>query len=156
MDLYFYLKRLFDYDDWANREVIGALQALPYAPHKAVRLMAHVVAVELVWLARLKGEPDPSVWPEWNLQETAAHWEEIESKLSGYLDSISHEKLGGQVEYKNTKGELWSNKVADILMHVTMHSTYHRGQIAMVLRESGVAPPYTDYIQAVRTNKIDE
>ena len=41
-------------------------------------------------------------------------------------------------------------------MHVTMHSAYHRGQIAMVLRDSGVAPPYTDYIQAVRAHHVEE
>ena len=88
MELHSYLKRLFDYDDWANLEVISALQALPYAPHKAVRLMAHVVAVEFVWLARLKGENDPAVWPEWNLQEIAERREEIARKLEEYLDRL--------------------------------------------------------------------
>jgi uncharacterized damage-inducible protein DinB len=36
-----------------------------------------------------------------------------------------------------------------------MHSQYHRGQIALVLRESGAEPAYTDYIQAVRTGCLD-
>ena len=156
MELHSYLKRLFDYDDWANREVIGALLALPSAPHKAVRLMAHVVAVEFVWLARLKSESDPAVWPEWNLQEIAERREEIAPNLREYLQSISPEGLAGQIEYKNTKGERWRNSAADILMHVTMHSAYHRGQIAMVLRDTGVAPPYTDYIQAVRAHHVEE
>jgi len=156
VDLHTYLNRLFQYDEWANREVIGALRALPYAPHKAVRLMAHVVAVEFVWLARLKGERDPSVWPEWNLEQIAAQQQKIAPELQSYMQSVSPDGLSKEVDYSNTKGERWRNSTVDILMHVTMHSAYHRGQIAMVLRDTGVAPPYTDYIQAVRTSKIAE
>lgn len=156
MEIDSYLKRQFDYDNWANREVIRSLQALAYAPHKAVRLMAHVVAVEFVWLARLRGEQDPPVWPEWNLQQVAEKQNEIAPLLQQYLRTTSSEALDTNVEYKNTKGQLWSNSVIDILTHIIMHSMYHRGQVAMVLRETGIAPPYTDYIQAVRTQMIDE
>lgn len=156
MDLLAYFKKQFNYDDWANREVIGALQALAYAPHKAVRLMAHVVAVEFVWLARLERMTDPAVWPEWNLQQIVEHQKEIAPRLQAYLSTLSAEKLASELEYKNTKGQLWKNSVADILTHTVMHSAYHRGQIAMVLRDTGVAPPYTDYIQAVRTHSFEE
>jgi uncharacterized damage-inducible protein DinB len=31
-----------------------------------------------------------------------------------------------------------------------MHSAYHRGQIAADMRAAGFAPPYTDFIHAVR------
>lgn len=156
MDLHSYLKRLFGYDDWANREVIGSLQALPYAPHKAVRLMAHVVAVEFVWLARLKGQADPVVWPDWTLPEIAQQQPAIAQQIVDYLQATTADQLANELDYKNTKGESWKNSVGDILMHVVMHSTYHRGQIAVVLRDTGVTPPYTDYIQAVRTQRIEE
>jgi uncharacterized damage-inducible protein DinB len=156
VDLPSYLKRLFEYDDWANREVVAALQALPYAPHKAVRLMAHVVAVEYLWIARLKSQPDPVVWPEWNLDEISRHRKALPDVIAEYFTGLSLDRLAEEIGYRNTKGETWRNSVLDILMHVTMHSAYHRGQIAMVLRDTGVTPPYTDYIQAVRTQKIEE
>ncbi len=156
MDLHSYLKRLFEYDDWANREVVNSLQKLPYAPLKAVRLMAHVVAVEYVWLARLKGQADPVVWPEWTLPEISQHREALPGLITQYLQGISAERLNDPISYANTKGERWTNSIGDILMHIVMHSTYHRGQIATVLRDTGIAPPYTDYIQAVRTRQIEE
>lgn len=156
MDLHSYLRRLFEYDDWANREVVASLQALPYAPHKAVRLMAHVVAVEYVWLARLKSQPDPAVWPEWTLPEIAQHRGALPAIVTQYFEAVPPERLGEQISYRNTKREDWTNSIADILMHITMHSAYHRGQIATVLRDTGVAPPYTDYIQAVRARQIEE
>jgi len=44
--------------------------------------------------------------------------------------------------------------VEDILTHVTIHSAYHRGQIASDLRAAGQAPAYTDFIHAVRLGLI--
>jgi uncharacterized damage-inducible protein DinB len=32
-----------------------------------------------------------------------------------------------------------------VLRHVGNHGTYHRGQIATMMRQVGVAPPSTDY-----------
>ncbi len=40
-----YIRRLFTYDDWANREVLGGLQALKVAP-RSVKLLAHILAAE--------------------------------------------------------------------------------------------------------------
>ena len=42
----------------------------------------------------------------------------------------------------------------DILTHVTMHSAYHRGQIAADVRVAGFTPAYTDFIHAVRTGSL--
>jgi uncharacterized damage-inducible protein DinB len=155
MDLYSRLQREFDYDDWANREVIAALRQ-PNPPLKALRLMAHIVATEFVWLARLNGEADPAVWPEWGFEETERQQGEIARKMKEYLLACGPAGLGREVEYKNTKGARWQNWVADILTHVVMLSAFHRGQIAMVLRDAGLDPAYTDYIHAVRTKSIPE
>jgi uncharacterized damage-inducible protein DinB len=59
------------------------------------------------------------------------------------------------VIYKNTKGESWTNRRQDILMHVIMHSAYHRGQIATDIRGAGFAPPYTDFIHGVRQGFVE-
>ena len=63
--------------------------------------------------------------------------------------------LDDQVEYRNSKGELWRSRVEDILTHVLFHSTYHRGQIALLMRASGMEPAYTDFIHAVRQRFVE-
>jgi uncharacterized damage-inducible protein DinB len=53
------------------------------------------------------------------------------------------------VEYKNlSRKEFLSTR--DILTHVAMHGTYHRGQIAAALRAADITPPNTDFITFVR------
>ena len=57
--------------------------------------------------------------------------------------------------YKNSKGEAWTSSVLDVLTHVVMHSAYHRGQIASVMRAGGGTPAYTDFIHAARQRLIE-
>ena len=35
--------------------------------------------------------------------------------------------------------------LTDLIRHVTSHSAYHRGQVVLLLRQLGHAPPSTDY-----------
>jgi len=58
-----------------------------------------------------------------------------------------------RVTYRNSKGRRYESSVADIVMHVSMHGGYHRGQIARQLRAAGREPPYTDYIQFTRRDQ---
>jgi uncharacterized damage-inducible protein DinB len=59
------------------------------------------------------------------------------------------------VAYVNSKGEDWTTAVDDILFHVVLHSTYHRGQVAHVLRAGGATPAYTDYVHCVRSGLVE-
>ena len=71
------------------------------------------------------------------------------------LASLDEEELRESVGYRNSKGEFWTSTVADILTHVALHASYHRGQIAAAIREAGGPPPYTDYIHAVRMGLVE-
>jgi uncharacterized damage-inducible protein DinB len=156
MEMLKHLKRLFAYDGWANRETISSLRAVAAPPPQAVKLMAHVLAAERLWLERLKGERQSvAVWPELSLDECESHRSELEPLWGEYLDGLSSEGLSEIASYTNTKGEQWSSRVEDVLTHVVMHSAYHRGQIASHLRAAGHTPAYTDYIHAARQGLVE-
>jgi len=53
-------------------------------------------------------------------------------------------QLGGS--YVNVKGETWPYPLHEMLVHVVNHSTYHRGQVATMLRQLGKTPLSTDYL----------
>ncbi len=62
------------------------------------------------------------------------------------LKIIANNNLDNIIEYTNSKGIKFSNKIKDVLFHVINHSTYHRGQIATELKNCGIEPINTDYI----------
>lgn len=147
-------RRLFRYDDWANREVLNALRNRP-SP-RALQLFAHVISAEMLWLKRLRRQPQPlPVWPALTLDECATHLAELSRQWLEYLDATGDAGLAEITRYKNTKGEEWENRVADILQHVIMHSTYHRGQIATAMRGEGLTPVLTDFIHSVRQGFVE-
>jgi uncharacterized damage-inducible protein DinB len=148
-------RRLFEHDGWANAAALTALREGP-APAKAQRWMAHIVATEWHWLARLRQEPSAMpVWPDLDLERSAAELTELQGEWMRCLESLDEHGLGEGVAYRNSKGEFWTNTVGDILTHVALHASYHRGQIASAIREAGGTPAYTDFIHAVRTGLIE-
>jgi len=116
--------------------------------------MAHIIGAECLWLARLRREPATlPVWPELGLDACADRLAELSHQWPEYL-ATHQQSLTDRVSYTNSKGEAWTSSVEEILTHVTIHSAYHRGQIASDLRAAGMEPAYTDYIHAVRQGQV--
>jgi uncharacterized damage-inducible protein DinB len=155
MDVSSHFHRLLEFDAWANREVLVSLKALPEPPPSAVRLLSHVISAEHVWLARLKGTPSPfAVWPEMSLSQCNEQIQELYLAFNEYFRRELPAAFDRTVTYKNSKGETWASRVDDILTHVFTHSTYHRGQIAMEMRQRGHDPAYTDFIHGIRQGLV--
>lgn len=143
--------KMFRYDHWANREVLRAIQGGGAGSGATVGRIAHILGAEKLWLERMRGERQSMpVWPTSTVEECAALADEMGSAWRDYLTALAPDELGKKVQYRNSKGEAWSSRVEDVLMHVIMHSAYHRGQIAMAMRAAGMEPAYTDFIHAVR------
>lgn len=146
---------LFSHDHWANREILAALKRVGTPPEKSLRWFAHIIAAEDLWLARLmNADRKVEVWPNLNVDRCGSYLNEQTAAWDAYLAKLTPEIMNSTISYRNTKGELWTNTVQDILTHVPMHSAYHRGQIAADLRANGHEPPYTDYIEAVRKGYV--
>lgn len=154
MTLADHLRRQFIYDDWANREVLAAIQ-VSGTDQRSLRYMAHILAAERLWLERLLQTPQSTpVWPEPDLEWCLAEAAGMGQLWQQYLDSDAVTDLSRSVSYKNSKGEAWSSTIEDILTHVIVHSAYHRGQIASHMREIGHTPAYTDFIHGVRLGLV--
>lgn len=146
--------RLLRYDGWANAEALGSL-GLGHPPARALRWMAHIVGSGDLWLARLRDEsPTLAVWPDLDIDGCAAGLARLADRWPRYLETVTDADLGEGIGYRNTRGEYWTSTVGDILTHVVMHGTYHRGQIAAAVRDSGGEPAYTDFIHAARQGLV--
>ena len=146
-------RRLLAYTDWANTEVLFALRALAEPHLPAERLLAHLVATEELWRSRVTGdEPRLPVWPDLTLAQIADWLLKQPDAWATLLDAYPPDTTFG---YTNSKGETFESTVADMTAHVVAHGGYHRGQIALLLRQAGEDPPYTDYIHAIRSGALE-
>ena len=151
-----HIRQLFSYDDWANQEVLSSLEAVESPPERSVKLLAHIVSAERLWLERLLAEKQTlPVWPLFTLQDCKSEIDQLHERWRNYLTSLSEAGLSDSRTYKNTKGESFTSRTHDILLHVVMHSAYHRGQIAVDMRAAGFNPAYTDFIHAVRQGFVE-
>ncbi len=156
MDTKQHFLRNFAYDYWANRECLSALSAAGPAPPKVLRLIAHTLSAQMLWLERLQRVPQSvAVWPSSTLEDCGALADEMLSAWKNYLTNLSADDLEKQIDYRNSKGEAWSSRIKDVLTHVLMHSAYHRGQVALEMRAAGLQPAYTDFIHGVRQGFVE-
>jgi uncharacterized damage-inducible protein DinB len=148
------LTRLFEHMAWADEKARDAVRRMPHsAPEltRATALYAHVFGAEHVWLARLFGRvPDYPVWPTLGLDVAARLASEIVREYQAFAAGLDAEGLAREVAYTNSAGRAFRDRTDDILIHVALHGTYHRGQIALLTRDGGGEPASTDYIAFVR------
>jgi uncharacterized damage-inducible protein DinB len=118
--------------------------------------LAHITAADEIWMQRIQGHPNP-IFSRPSEFSSISIWrnraESIIIKYEEYLAGLNEEKLLTNVIYKNLKGIEFSTPVWEILMHVANHATYHRGQVASLIRRIKGKPPVTDMIEYFRFTK---
>ena len=149
---------LYSYDDWANKKMLSAVGQLENeefnqdlsSSFKSIRdTMVHLLGAEELWLSRWMGEQgrmflNPDDFPTYlSLDERG---NDFRNHLEGFLVSLTEEDLMEEISYRNIKGipcslELWKQ-----MLHVTNHSSYHRGQVVTMLRQLKKTPPSLDMI----------
>jgi uncharacterized damage-inducible protein DinB len=73
-------------------------------------------------------------------------WAEVEREQVEFIERLNPADLERPISYENPPGTRWTYPLAAMLQHVVNHSTYHRGQVAAMLRQLGTAPSPTDYL----------
>jgi uncharacterized damage-inducible protein DinB len=153
---------LVAYDAWANRRVLDACTALSHdqfsrglgSSFSSVRdTLTHIVGAQWVWLERFHGRipsglPKPEEFPDF--ASLRSRFEEVERGLASYVELLSPTQLESTIEYRNLKGDPMRNTLWHALQHIVNHGTYHRGQVATLLRQLGVKPASSDLIAFYR------
>jgi uncharacterized damage-inducible protein DinB len=64
-----------------------------------------------------------------------------------WISAATDDDLNEVLHYKTMRGDLFSQPVKEIVLHINNHGTYHRGQLVTMLRQLGVEKlPQLDYI----------
>lgn len=137
------MKSRLSYSLWANALYINLLEKNPGLP-EASRLMAHILAAQEVWNARIAGrQAQVPVWPDLSIDDLRRWNDLVYEEATRLWSAHLPEKI---ISYTNTKGENFENTVQEILDHTINHATHHRAQVAVFARQAGIEPPASDMI----------
>ena len=141
-----YFVKLYHYNAWSNKRVLNCIQRQKVSDEKILTIMGHIVAAQFLWLHRIKGLPPPDVklWGTYTLDQLLVMAEDAGQKWIDFVES--NENFDRELTYKNYLNEPYTNNVEMIMIHLVNHSSYHRAQIAMLLRQKGFEPINTDFI----------
>jgi uncharacterized damage-inducible protein DinB len=140
---------LLEYIQKSNNSTIDLLvENQASLPSKAIEIYSHMINAHHAWNARILGKkPFFKIWQ--------IHSVEVFSEMNeeNYLISkkiIENNELDKMISYKNSHGEAFENTIKDIMFHIINHSSYHRGQVMLLVRNAGLEPIPTDYILTKR------
>ena len=140
------------YNRWANRQLLQAAAALSAdefskdmrASFGSVRgTLVHILWGESGWLRYWKERAFIAEFVLDDFPTVAAletRWSELEDAQRAYVAGLTDEALmepRAVDEYTYTLGEL--------IQQTLTHSTHHRGQAVLLLRQLGHTPPETDF-----------
>jgi uncharacterized damage-inducible protein DinB len=146
-----HIESLYSHLVWADERALQALEMSHGEPPRALEIFNHVLGAEAEWLARLEQRPcDLAIWPSLDLAQCRAAAARNRAQYAAYLSRLSPNDLGLLIRYRNSRGAEFDSRIEDILIHVAMHGSYHRGQVALLIRGAGAEPNATDYIAFVR------
>lgn len=153
---------LYAYTAWANHRIVEACAEVPEAElardlggsfPSILAVLGHVTASDWMWMERWHGR-SPTAFPAHidttSLGALSLQWRAIQDRRLEWIHTLDEADLGDIVHYRNTAGVAHERPLSELLFHVVNHSTYHRGQVVVYLRQLGHAAPSTDLIRRER------
>jgi uncharacterized damage-inducible protein DinB len=144
----------YDHERDANAKIVQMLESVPVASRagplfaRALGKAAHLAAARHMWLHRLGLCHDkPESWfPDTTLEELPAAFARVEAMWTDYLASLTEPQVLADVQWVGQDGKRRRYPLIDLLTQVNGHAWYHRGQIAMLVKDLGGQPVDSDYI----------
>jgi uncharacterized damage-inducible protein DinB len=158
------IRLLFEYDRWANNRAMheaSTLKAEDFTrdlggSFASVRdTLLHIVGSEWAWLTYWK-ETSPTsaflseLWPRADalfassvfpqFDAVRLKWAEVEREQIEFVNRVTDESLQRMLPVLETRVSL-----GHLMQHLANHSSYHRGQIALMMRQLGAVPLATDF-----------
>lgn len=154
---------MFRHMAWADALVFLKVIGRPEAERDDVVLarLRHLHLVQKVFLDVWRGSAfDPLATETLDIGVLRDFARETHSGSKQYLDSLSLAALEEPLELpwaamvsEKLGVRVAGHTLAETLVQVPSHSSYHRGQVCARLRELGIDPPMTDYIAWVWQHK---
>ena len=151
------MRKLAQNNRLANHRLLTACLALQPGEFEAVRTsffpslkstLNHILTVDWFYVDALEGGTlGPAAWePEEPFDAIAplmAAQVAVDERLLAFCIGLTDERLAAETRVHRT-GRIQVERTDDLLLHLFMHQTHHRGQVHAMLAGSSVKPPQLD------------
>lgn len=160
------LHDLVHYNSWAHRRLFDVIAGVPeelYMKQSGTShgnmhgTVTHTVGAEELWLNRWTGKPATGIRKPDEFSGFSAlrkHWEIVDSHIHDFCSSLTTENaIRAEIAYSDLKGNRYSQPLVQLIQHMVNHSSFHRGQMVMFLRQFSFVPVSTDMVVYFREKK---
>ncbi|MDE3252093.1 MAG: DinB family protein [Bacteroidota bacterium] len=152
------------YDLWANEKLLDLILSLTEEQQKQYiassfpsveKTCLHIWDASSIWWQRVQLHEQivvPSLSFHPSMKDIANGLLHQNKQWIDWILEQDEKTLAADFSYKNLKGDPYRQPLQDIVLHLSNHGTYHRGQLVTLLRQLGVEKiPQIDYILFARS-----
>jgi uncharacterized damage-inducible protein DinB len=154
--------KMYDYHVWANGVIIDRLIELPEdIYHKGIqsgfssvsKVLSHIYLTDYAWFDIISGKSMNEAMTSTDQLREEVETKSIEEMKKIFLDLSkrnkallnSQEDIERLIEVDNPYAGLLETSISESVLHVVTHGSYHRGNIATMLRQMGHTSVMQDY-----------
>jgi uncharacterized damage-inducible protein DinB len=151
--------QLIDIKRWADRGLCDAVtqnfdQLSKEEAFIMLRILDHIHVVDRIFQHHLRGTPHTfqaarsDDMPQ--LESLAKSMKEVDDWYASYVGSLGEDDFEQPVDFVFTSGKPARMRRGEIILHVCLHGTYHRGNAGAVLQLKGLTPSrdaITDFLE---------
>ena len=154
--------KMYDYHIWANGVIIDRLKELPQnIYHEEIqtgfssvsKVLSHIYLTDYAWFDIISGKSMNEAIATTNQLREQIETKSIEEMKKIFLDLSerykellnSQENIEKVIVVDNPYAGLLETSVSEMVLHVVTHGSYHRGNIATMLRQMGHTSVMQDY-----------
>tara|TARA_R110000868_G_scaffold81946_2_gene231733 strand:+ start:43542 stop:44006 length:465 start_codon:yes stop_codon:yes gene_type:complete len=142
-----FLKQL-EYDVWANNKIIEVIFNADemLEGNRPYEILSHLICTPKIWLMRaLDKTTNLKSWGNLKLIDCFELSNENHEDWKKFILSKTDKELEQHFNF-SFKGNESKISIEDLLIHLVNHSSYHRGQIILLLKGKIEPLPLTTYI----------
>ena len=171
MSLLSNLQLMSRYNQWMNQKVYQAAQELGEEKIKQDRgaffgsllgTLNHIYVADIIWLRRfakhskqyqsLQDLPELANYTE--LSQTVADdlksldelRQELDTVIINWCQELDSQDLEDNLQYTDTKGNLYNKNFGQLIHNLFNHQTHHRGQATTLISQEGLDVGVTDWL----------
>lgn len=151
--------QLIEIKRWADRGLYESVtqnfdRLSPEDAFTMLRILDHVHVVDRIFQHQLQRLPHTFTAPRSEkmpeLQTLADSASEVDDWYASYVNNLTQDDLEEPIDFIFTSGKPARMKRGEMLLHVCLHGTYHRGNAGALLQLRGMTPSrdaITDFLE---------